>query len=78
MRTKSGGWKWILGRGNVVEKDAEGKPLRMLGTHTDIDGIKRVKISLRDSEERWRDLFVRTSNAIAVSLIPHQNNTKPR
>ncbi len=47
QRTKSGGWKWILSLGRVVSRDAEGKPLRMLGTHTDLTDRKRLEA------ERW-------------------------
>lgn len=36
MQTRDGRWKWILSRGMVVSRDAQGKPLRMIGTHTDI------------------------------------------
>ncbi len=36
MRRKTGGWCWILSRGAVVERDAEGNALRMIGTHMDI------------------------------------------
>ncbi|MFO7584821.1 MAG: PAS domain S-box protein, partial [Anaerolineales bacterium] len=43
QRTKSGKWKWILSLGKVVEWDAEGNPLRMLGTHTDIEESKQAQ-----------------------------------
>ena len=36
LRTKFGGWKWILDRGKVVEWDGDGKALRATGTHRDI------------------------------------------
>jgi diguanylate cyclase (GGDEF)-like protein/PAS domain S-box-containing protein len=36
MLCKDGGWLWTLGRGMVVQRDADGKPLRMIGTNADI------------------------------------------
>lgn len=40
QRTRAGEWKWILSVGRLVAHDADGKPLRMLGTHTDISAQK--------------------------------------
>jgi diguanylate cyclase (GGDEF)-like protein/PAS domain S-box-containing protein len=42
-----GAWKWILSIGSIVERDSAGKPLRMLGTHTDIDHLKQNEERLR-------------------------------
>jgi PAS domain S-box-containing protein len=50
-RTKDGGWKWILGRGRVVETDEEGRPTRMIGTHIDIDSRKKVEAELVQAKE---------------------------
>ncbi len=36
MRGKNGDWHWVLTRGRVTERDAQGKPLRMTGTQLDI------------------------------------------
>lgn len=52
QRTKSGNWKWILSLGRIVELDAEGKPLRMLGTHTDITERKNIEKDLIEAKER--------------------------
>jgi PAS domain S-box-containing protein len=57
MRCKDGSWKWILARGRVIEWHAPGQPRRMIGTHTDIDELRRVQTELRTSETRFRQLF---------------------
>ena len=52
MRCKDGSWKWILSRGVVVSRDAEGKPLRMIGTHADISARVRQQEELTRANER--------------------------
>ncbi len=46
VRCKSGEYKWVLGRGMVVARDAEGKPLRVIGTHSDISERKQAEQEL--------------------------------
>ncbi|MDD1724781.1 MAG: PAS domain-containing protein, partial [Methanospirillum sp.] len=48
MRRKAGDYVWILSRGKVVTWDYEQKPLRMVGTHTDISHRKKVEDELRE------------------------------
>ncbi len=54
MRHKDGSWRWILSRGRVVARDAEGRLMRVVGTHSDITARKESEERLRQSEERHR------------------------
>jgi len=46
-RTQDGDWRWVLGRGKVVEWDADGQPTRIAGSHTDISARKEVENRLK-------------------------------
>ncbi len=54
MRTKSGDYKWILDRAKVVQRDAEGKAVRMTGSYTDYTERKEIEKRLYENEERLR------------------------
>ena len=43
---KNGSYKWILHKGKIIEKDENGKPLRIIGTHTDISKLKNTEKQL--------------------------------
>jgi len=43
MQHRDGHWVWILGRGRLVAWDAQGAPLRMVGTHLDITARKQLE-----------------------------------
>ena len=52
VRCKDGTVKWLLARGRIIERSADGRPLRMVGSSTDITAQKQNEESLRASERR--------------------------
>ncbi len=54
MRTKGGTWRWIYDRGKLIEHDASGAPLRIVGTHTDITERKQSEAAILELNQRLR------------------------
>ena len=65
-RTDSGEWKWTETRGKVVERDPQGRALRIIGTIRDISERKAVEEVLRANEERFRLIAENVTDLIAV------------
>lgn len=54
LRHRDGHWVWVLDRGGVVERDENGKPLRMVGVQTDISRQKAAELALEQVNARFR------------------------
>ncbi len=66
MKHKNGSWVWVIDRGKVMEWDAQGKPVRMFGTHLDITESKKAEQALRSSEEKYRGLMESLNSVVAT------------
>lgn len=75
LRCKDDSYKWILGRGKVVQHDADNKPLRMVGTDTDITELKQIEEQLKLAAS----VFSHAGEGIAITdadgIILDVNNT---
>jgi PAS domain S-box-containing protein len=67
MRAKNGEWRWILDRGKVVARAADGTALRMAGTHTDITDLKRARDEAARQEARFR--FIYEHSPVGISWV---------
>ncbi|MGH8728899.1 MAG: PAS domain S-box protein, partial [Burkholderiales bacterium] len=66
VRTRSGDYKWILSRGKVVERAADGRALRMTGIYSDITARKQAEDALRRSEEKFRLITENVRDLVAM------------
>ncbi|RVU49184.1 PAS domain-containing protein [Rubrivivax rivuli] len=72
VRCKDGSWKWILSRGMVLTRDEQGRPLRMVGTHTDIT-LRKQADALR--AERDRAAAADLAKSQFLSRVSHELRT---
>ena len=72
--TSSGNYKWILDRGKVIERDEDGKPLRVIGTHTDISAQKEKELELVRTMELYSQQNSRLLNF--SHIVSHNLNTQ--
>ena len=72
MRSKSGEWIWILDRGEVVERNPQGKPLRMIGTHRDITERMEADAEIQRQTKRSQllaDITLKIRRSLNLSEI---------
>ena len=72
IRRADGRWMWVLSRGLVVQRDAEGRPLRMIGTHTDITERREAE-ALR--QQRDRAEAANQAKSELMSRVSHELRT---
>ena len=71
LRHKSGGYAWVLDKARVIERDEQGRALRICGTHLDITQRKQAEESLRWHSRR-NELLSKTASLLLQSDNPRR------
>jgi PAS domain S-box-containing protein len=75
QKTAKGDWIWIFSVGNIVEYDEEGKPLRMLGTHTNVTHSKNAEHEMmlfgRIFEDSLNEIYIFEANTFKFRQVNH-------
>lgn len=66
MRCKNGDYIWVLSRSKVVQRDENGKAIRLIGTHTNINDRKLYEDELLRTKETYQNIFDSVQEAIFV------------
>jgi PAS domain S-box-containing protein len=77
MLCKDGSFAWVLDQGMVVARDAAGRPLRVIGTHTDITQQKRIATELDRHRNKLKELVLeRTAQLQAANEALQQRSER--
>lgn len=57
IKHKNGEYVWILDRGMIINYTEDGKPKRMIGTHSDITERKLSEQAIKINEEKYRSII---------------------
>ena len=68
LLNSSGEWRWILTRGRVVEKNDDGTPKLVAGTHLDITERKEAELALYESRQALKCLNEQLEERVAEEV----------
>ncbi|MBD9368331.1 EAL domain-containing protein [Xanthomonas sp. XNM01] len=73
LRHRDGSWRWVRDSGRVVAWSADGRPLRMVGTHTGIDEQKQLETRLREQQALLEEIQ-RLAGMAPFSWDPYEDS----
>ena len=65
----AGRWRWVISRGLVGERDADGHPLTLLGMDVDVTAQHEIEEALRASEAKYTTIYQTLPDPAGISRI---------
>ncbi len=82
LRCRDGSFKWIHSRGKLMEKNADGEPVRIIGTNYDMSGRKAAEEQILANEAFLENLLGSIEEGISVlsldMTVRYANQTMTR
>lgn len=76
---KDGSYKWVLSRGKIIERDENGNPVRIIGTHSDVTHNKEKENELLDHLDiiiEQNNRLLNFAHIVSHNLRSHTGNFK--
>ncbi|CAN7332183.1 sensor domain-containing protein [Acidovorax sp. LjRoot117] len=64
-----GRWRWLMSRGTVARRDAQGRPTALIGMDVDITAHREVEDALRSSEAKYTTFYQTLPDPAGISRI---------
>lgn len=68
FKARDGQWRWVRNVGTVIDRDEDGKPLRMIGTTQDISEYKALEAQLTRSQSLEERALAGLFDALIIAL----------
>jgi PAS domain S-box-containing protein len=76
---KDGSYKWVLSRGKIIERDDNGDPIRIIGTHSDVSSNKEKENELLHNLDiiiEQNNRLLNFAHIVSHNLRSHTGNFK--
>lgn len=72
LRHKNGNWVWVLSQGLVVERDAQGRATRLVGSNTDISALKQADLAVSQMKDFYATVLSKVVTGVWVGDVAHR------
>jgi len=72
LRHKAGHWVWVLSQGRVIERDAQGRASRMVGSNTDISALKQADLAVSQLKDFYATVLSKVVTGVWVGDASHR------